>query len=376
MSDQRSCRRVAGALLLGVALVVLLTGAAGQAPKQKTVTVCRPVEREVTDSMDFTGRVVAAESVELRARVTGYLMKINFKAGDNVTKGDLLFEIDPRVYVAALEQAKAKLALADAKLQLAERELRRAQQLLPTKAISQADYDLHVQAVKQAEAEIQLAKINVLNAQLNLDFTKIHAPIDGKIGRPALTPGNLVTADKTSLATIVANGPMYAVFNMDERTYLLYRRQLLANKMQQDRVPVYLALADEKGFPHRGQVDFVNNAVDPATGTLQVRASFPNPKGILLPGMFVRVRMSVGQPHKALLVPEKAVRRENRQISVLVVKNNLLHRQFVTIGGLEEGNLRVIETGLRPDDLVVISDAPGFQPGDRVTPKEEPAPPP
>jgi multidrug efflux system membrane fusion protein len=350
-----------------------LTLACGQArtadgPAAPEVPVARPVVREVTDYEDFTGRTEAAQSVELRARVTGYLVKVLFQDGAEVKRGDLLFEIDPRPYQAELEKAQALLAASEARL-------KRVRDLLDRKGVGPEERDKIAAELEEAQAGVRVARAGLELARLNLDFTKVTCPIDGRIGRRLLDPGNLVKADETALAKVVSEDPMCAYFDMDERTLLRIRGAVSGGRIKEplDRtVPVLVGLAGEEGHPHRGAIDFVNNQVNPATGTITVRAVLPNPRQRLLsPGMFVRIRLAVGGPYKALLVPDRVVLTDQGRKYVFVVdaEGKAQHRR-VTVGRLQDDGLRLIAEGLRPEDRVAVGGLKGLRPGLTVQPKE------
>jgi multidrug efflux system membrane fusion protein len=349
-----------------------LSGVPGHAAPTMAVDVRKPVQRAVAEAVNFTGQVEAMSTVELQPRVTGYLQKVHFKAGSQVKKGQLLFEIDARVYQAALDKAKAALALAEAVFTCRDAALQRARKLFAAKAISQEEFAKIVQDRTEAEVAVKLARVNVNRARLDLDFTRITAPIDGKISRSRLTPGNLVVGDTTRLATIVSEGPMYVYFDMDERTLLRYRRLLRESKGKEDKGPIYLGLANEKGYPHKATPDSLGVRLDPAKGTLPVRVLVPNADGIFMPGMFVRVRMQLGKPRSVLLVPEDAVASSKGKKYVLVVNNkNIVERREVTLGGQEE-EWRIITEGLKPDEWVVVGGSKGLEPGKTVTPRRQP----
>jgi RND family efflux transporter MFP subunit len=348
-----------------------LNGVPGHAAPVMEVDVCLPVQRAVADAVNYTGRVEALATVELQPRVTGYLQKVHFKAGSRVRKGQLLFELDARVYQAALEKAEAALALAEAVFTRRDTDLQRARKLLAAKAISQEDFAKIVQDRTEAAAAVKLARINVKRAQLDLDFTRVTAPIDGKISRSRFTPGNLVVGDTTRLATIVSEGPMYVFFDMDEATLLRYRRLRRDSKVKEDQSPIYLGLAAEKGFPHKGTLDSLGVRVDPAKGTLPVRVLVANTDRIFLPGMFVRVRMPLGKPRSVLLVPEQAVAEAKGKKYLLVVNDkNVVERREVKLGGRDE-EWRIITEGLKPDEWVVVGWRKGLQPGKTVNPRRK-----
>jgi RND family efflux transporter MFP subunit len=257
-----------------------------------------PPARDAADHADFTGRTEAAVTVELRARVTGYLDKVSFKDGAEVKPGDVLFEIDPRPYQAELARADAGLAAAEARLKRAETDLNRAKALLGKAAIGRDEFDKINGDFEEARAGIALAKANREVATLNLSFTKVTAPVAGRVGRRFVDPGNIVKADETTLTTIVGKEPMYVYFDMDERQYLNLRKAMRDGKVKGagEELPVAVGLSNEEGFPHKGKLDFVDNRVDPTKGTIRMRAVLPNADGMLVPGLFARVRLTTGQP--------------------------------------------------------------------------------
>jgi RND family efflux transporter MFP subunit len=262
------------------------------APRE--VRVSRPLISEGPDHVDFTGRTEAAASVRIRARVTGYLDKVRFKDGAEVKQGEVLFEIDPRPYQAELDKAQAEVALSEADLKLAEAKYKRTKALHATKAASQADVETADAERVKARAQVAAARAGFEVARLRLAFTKVTAPFAGRIGRRLVDAGGLVRADETALAVLVTNDPVYVYFDMDERTYLRLRRAKREGKADVE-AQVTVGLADEKGFPRRGKIDFVDNQVDPKTGTIRMRVVCPNAKGLMLPGLFVRVRLKTGK---------------------------------------------------------------------------------
>jgi multidrug efflux system membrane fusion protein len=332
-------------------------------PEAPAVPVSQPVEREVTDYVDFTGRTDAVEAVDVRPRVSGYLVKMPFKEGAEVKKGDLLFEVDPRPYQAQLDQAKAQVELYKAQLKLAQATYERDVPLLASRAISPQDLDQAKAAVDEAAARIKAYEASLEVYKLNLDFTKITAPIDGQVSRYYLTLGNLVNQDQTLLTTVVSLDPIYAYFEMDEPTVLRLRRAINEGRIQPPENGVYtlfMGLQGEEGYPHQGTVNFVNNQVNPTTGSISVRGVFPNPKPdngsrVLSPGMFARIRLPVGRPHKALLVIDRAIGSDQGLKFVYVVdKDNKVQQRRITTGALQEDGLRVITDGLKADDWVVV----------------------
>jgi RND family efflux transporter MFP subunit len=340
------------------------------------VTVSRPARREAAPYQDYTGRTEAASSVNLRARVTGYLTKVAFKEGSEVKQGDLLFEIDPRPYQAELAKAEANLAVAETRLKRAEADVARAKAHFEKGSLSREDYDKAVGDRDEAAAGVQAARAVRELARLNLSFTKVSAPVGGRIGRGLVDPGNIVKADETVLATIVSKDPMYVYFDMDERTMLELRQAIASGKIEAkpDEPSVAIGLANQEGFPLRAKIDFVNNRVDPNAGTLRVRVVLPNAEGQLLPGMFVRIRMTIGPPRAVLVVPEEAILTDQGRKFVLVVNDRqVAKRRAVTLGQFDK-DMRIIEKGLGADDWVVIAGIAGVQPGDTVEPRKKVSP--
>jgi membrane fusion protein, multidrug efflux system len=372
------------------------------APKTAVVRVVPVVEREVTDYTYFTGRTAAVDSVDVRARVTGYLDSIDFKPGQDVNKGQRLFKIDPRPYQADYDKADGQVNLADAQLKLAVADYARAKAISRTPgAISQEDVDKNLAAQEQAQASLKASRANAEGADLNLKFTDVISPIDGVVGRNLLTIGNLVTQDSTLLTTIVSLDPMYGYFDVDERTLLRVRGLMRDGKiksMKQGEIPVDLGLADEDDrYPHQGTVDFVNTQIDASTGTIQLRGVFPNPRSgnnvprLLTPGMFIRVRVPVGESRPALVVPQAAIGRDQGRKYLLVVgPKNVVESKTVELGPELPGGLQVVEPvkvvvteeGSRPaaageqgeDNLakgesVIVSGLQRVRPGLTVEPK-------
>jgi multidrug efflux system membrane fusion protein len=380
MSSRVSLLFALGCLLVLAGAPAVLTQE-GSAP-MPVVEVSRPVEREVADCADFTGRTEAVQSVQVQARASGYLVKILFKEGGLVKAGDVLYEIDPRPYQAEYDVAAAKLQAAEVRLQAAAKELERAKALLPRKGISQEDYDRVVAAHADAEAQARVARAELEVHKLQLAFTRVVAPIAGQIGRTMLDVGNLVRADQTTLTTIVSLDPMYVYFDIDEGSLLRMRRAVSEGKvkpLQDGALPLRLGLQGEAGFPHKGTLNFVNNQVNPNTGAITARGVLDNPrpeKGprLLSPGMFVRVRLPLGGPRKALLVPEQAVGSDQGKKFVYVVnKENVAVSRPVRTGALHDG-LRVIEEGLKPDEFVIVNGLARVRPGLKVEAKQVPVP--
>jgi multidrug efflux system membrane fusion protein len=347
---------------------------------EQVVPVAKPASRMVTEYVDFTGRANSVDPQNIIPRVTGYLIKAPFKEGSEVKKGDLLFEIDPRPFQAQLDAAKAKLSLSKASLKLAQVTNIRFKELAKKEAsaVSQQDLDKYQAQEDEAVANVKLADANLEVAQINLNFTKITAEIDGKISRKYLTPNNLVNQDQTLLTTILSLEPMYGFFDMDEPTYLRVKRAINEGKIQRpgdgDEVPVLMGVAGEEGYPHKGKIDFVDNQVFPTSGSISWRGVFPNPKPpggtrLLAPGMSLRIRLPIGEPHQALLVIDRAVWSDQNLKNVYVVdENNKVASRRVTTGQLEEDGLRVVE-GLEPNDWVVVAALQQVRPGMTIRPE-------
>jgi RND family efflux transporter MFP subunit len=350
---------------------------AGQDASPPEVPVSQPLVREVTEYVDFTGRTEAASTVDLRARVTGTLEKVAFREGATVKKGEVLFGIEQKSYEEALKQARANLEKEKAQLTLSEAVYQRHRALAGKNAISADELEQSRANRDVARAAVAAVEAAVAVAQLNVDWCTIRAPIDGRIGRRLLDPGNLVKADDTTLATLVSQDPTYVAFDMDERTalrLLLLAREGKIKSPREGETPILLGLADEQGFPRRGAINFVDNRLDAGTGTLRVRAVFPNADGALVPGLFARVRLPVGEPRKALLVPEEAIGTDQGQKFLYVVNDQnkaVYHR--VRVGAVHDG-LRVIEEGLQPGEHVIVSGLKRVRADMTVKPRQEALP--
>ena len=352
-------------------------GSHQEQPAAAIVVVSQPVEKSVIDYVDYTGRTDAAESVEIRARVTGFLNAVLFKDGAEVEKGAPLFEIDDREYQADLESARAELASAKAHQEKATTDFKRMEALKQKGAASAEEYDRTDAAKKEADAAVESGAAKQTKAQLNVDFSKIAAPISGKISRSQTTQGNLINADTTVLTTIVSVEPMYVYFDVDERTILTIRKQVREGQLEgkgNHEVPVLMGLTIDKDYPHVGTIDFLENRVDPGTGTMRVRGTFKNPrpeKGerILDAGMFARIRVPLGNPKNAILVTERAIGTDQGQKFLYVVddKNEVVFRP-VQLGAIHDG-LRVITDGLNADERVIIDGLQRVRPGSVVEPK-------
>ncbi len=365
-------------LTLVFSLAAILNGC-GHSPAQISdppapeVEVGLPVTKQIVDYVDFTGRTDAMPTIDVRARVSGYLDKVKFREGFDVKEGDVLFLIDPRTYQADYDSKVANLAQARAHLTHMESNYKRAENLIAKQAVSQADFDLAVGDRDEAEAAVKKAEADLHTADLNLKWTRVLAPISGRISRQNIDPGNMVKADETVLTTIVSLDPIYAYFDVDEAAMLRFRRLMEAGKVKSAREaksPVYLGLADEDDkYPHEGTIDFVDNRLNASTGTLRLRGRFDNHKQFLSPGMFVRIRVPIGPMHQAILATERAIGSDQGQkfLYVLNEKNEVVYRE-VQIGAFQNG-LRVIESGLGPDERFIVNGLQRVKPGDTVQPK-------
>ncbi|AMV18312.1 efflux RND transporter periplasmic adaptor subunit [Planctomyces sp. SH-PL14] len=384
--------------LLGTALLTgSLSGCGGSvegtptAPEAIKVMIGRPTAKEVTDYQDFTGRIEAVASVEIRARVAGYLKKIDFDPaidrGAEVKEGDLLFEIDERPFKIALQNADAQLLQAQAKLKTSTAELERVQRLIDRDAATQSDLDRTTGSKLLAEAEIQSANAAIDQAKLDLEFSKITSPLTGRISRNLVSVGDLITASTGKLTTVVSVDPVYVYFDMDESTLQRIQTAMREGKLKgpmEGEIPVLMGLGSEEGYPYRGRLDFIENQVDPNTGTIRVRGVFANPKTErgprpLAPGYFARVRLPLGEPHPAVLVPERAIGRDLGQPFVYVVdgENRVVFRK-VTLGSLQDG-LRVLTEGLSGGEQIIVNGLQRVRAGVKVadaTPAGNPAAPP
>jgi RND family efflux transporter MFP subunit len=364
-------------------LLVAVLAACGQsqsqpqaAPPPPQVTIAKPTSKMIADQDEYVGRFVAVESVEVRARVPGYLEAIHFQDGQMVKAGDLLFTIDRRPFQIALAQAQASLAQAKATLAFAESDLARAQGLAIGTVITQQTFDQRTKAKRIAEASVAAQQAAERQATLDLEFTELRAPVSGRIGDRRVSVGNLVTGGTSGntslLATIQSIDPIRFEFTLDEASYLRYG-DLTNNGAGADRgltLPVKLKLLTEPAFSHEGTMDFVDNAIDRSSSTIRARAVFTNPDGRFTPGMFARVRMAAAPPKDELLVPDAAIGAEQVRKFVLVVDaENVARPKYVTLGPVVDG-LRVITQGLTLEDSVIVNGLMRARPGAKVTPQQ------
>lgn len=365
---------------------ILLFAACGQkadvqggAPQLMEVSVAVVPEREITEWDEYTGRLESVETVEIRPQVSGYLQQVNFEEGRDVRKGDVLFVIDPRPYAAALDQAEAELERTKTAAMLAQTDLERADKLVATRAISQEEFDQRRAALASAQSAVKAAEAAISVARLNLSYTRVTSPINGRVGRAEVTVGNLVsgglTGQATRLTTVVSLSPMYVYFEAAERDYLKYIDLARSGQRPLSREhanPVLMALGNDPEFKHQGYMDFVDNRVDPGTGTLLGRAVFPNPDQFLVPGMFVRVRLVGNNKYVGALINDRAILTDQDRRYVLVVgEGDVLEYRAITPGPMVDG-LRAVREGLKPGERIIVNGLQRVRPGMPVKPRMVP----
>lgn len=345
-------------------------GAAAPAPPPE-VTVAHPLAQKLVEWTEFTGRFEAVEWVEVRARVSGYLDSVNFKDGELVEKGQLLFVIDPRPFEVALREAEADLASAEAQAKLAELEFQRVADLAESPAFSRQMYDQRMQEKKAAEATLAAAQAAVAEAGLNLEYTRIHAPVSGRISDRRVDLGNLVN-EQTLLTTIVSLDPIYFTFDMSEADFLAYQRAVLAGQLPSTRdhdTLVNVKLVDEEDWSRQGHMNFVDNVVDRSSGTMRARAEFPNPDLLIAPGQFGTIRIPGSPEYEAVLIPDRAIVTDQAQKLVMTIDaNNRIEPRVIRPGPTELG-LRIVRGGLEPSDRIVINGLMRVRPGMEVSPQ-------
>jgi multidrug efflux system membrane fusion protein len=345
------------------------------APTPVEVSVAEVICKSLGDSDEFTGRLEAVNAVEVRPRVSGYLQSVHFKEGAIVRQGDLLFQIDPRPFQAEVDRLRGDLSQAKAQRSRAQSDFERAERLHNNDGMSAEEYDRRAAVRNEAEARIASTEGALRGAELNLEFTRVTAPINGRVGRAEITEGNLVesgAAQVRPLTTLVSLDPIYVYFDVDEQTYLKYARvtQSHGTSSHDLRSAALLGLADEDGFPHTGQVSFVDNQVSSTTGTIRLRATFANRNLALTPGLFARVRLQGGGAHSGCLAKDEAVVTDLNQKYVFALgKNNTLAYRPVKLGPMAEG-LRVVRDGLHEGDVIVVNGLQRVRPGAVVTPKK------
>ncbi|HEY1725412.1 MAG TPA: efflux RND transporter periplasmic adaptor subunit [Steroidobacteraceae bacterium] len=366
--------------ILGASLLLPLGGcgkAGGpQSPPPPQVSVAQVLERRVKDWDEFTGRFQAVESVEIRPRVSGYIDQVAFKEGGPIKRGDLLFVIDPRPYKADFDHATADVKRYKTAFDLAQIELNRVQRLRDSGAVSQEELDERKSTLAQAESNVSGANATLESATLNLSFTRVTSPIAGRVGRAEVTRGNLVTGGSnggTLLTTVESIDPIYVYFEGSEQAYLHYNEMARAGERPSSRDapnPVRIGLADEEGFPHTGTMDFVDNQVNPQTGTIRGRAVLDNKDGLFTPGLFARVQLLGSSEYTAILIDDAAVNTDQNQKYVLLLgPNNQVEYRRVKLGRMID-SLRIVREGLKAGDVIVVSGAQRVHPGITVTPQK------
>jgi RND family efflux transporter MFP subunit len=363
--------------LAGLSLAALTVGGKKEppaAPQPQAVTVAEVPERQITEWDEFTGRLEAVDQVEIHPRVTGYIKRVTFAEGKEVKKGEVLFEIDPRPYEADLARAEAELESARSAASLAKSEVQRAGKLVDMQAISREEFDSRTSAEVQGGAQVRALEAAVQTARLNLEWTRVRSPIAGRVSNALVTAGNLVQAGPPAgavLTTVVSVDSMYLYFDSDEQTYLRYASRARSSggtNWRTARLPVYLGLANESGFPHEGRLDFVDNQVDPRSGTIRTRAVFSNRSRALTPGLFARVKLVGSEKMNAMLVRDAAIGTDQDRKFVLVVGpgDTLAYRPIVP-GRLTDG-LRIVTSGLKPGERIVVNGLMRVRPGMKVAP--------
>jgi RND family efflux transporter MFP subunit len=371
-------------LLVGCGRSDVDTGAKAETPPPK-VTVVTPLVRKTVDWDEFTGRLASPETVEIRSRVTGYLDEVHFAEGAEIEENALLFTIDPRPYQAVVDRMDARVTSARSREELAAKELENVMNLQDNGSISAEDFDRRAKAASDAVGMLKAAEAELRAAKLDLEFTEIRSPIKGRVSDARITKGNLVTSEgqeSTLLTTVVSLDPIYCYIDADERSVLKYRELHREGKRvsaQFGRVEAEMELAHESGFPHKGYIDFVDNVLDPATGTIRARAVVPNPDKLMAPGFFARVRVPGSGEYEGLLVPDRAIADDQGTSHVWVIdgENTAVYRK-VSTGPLLDG-LRIIREGLAPGERVVVDGIMTVRNGQKVDPRplaaaEQPAP--
>jgi RND family efflux transporter MFP subunit len=347
------------------------------APPPPQVTVAKVLERDIPEWDEFSGRLQAVDAVEVRPRVSGYIERVAFEEGKEVRQGDVLFVIDPRPYQAEFDRAQAQLEQARSRLELARKDVARARTLVARQAISREELDSRTSAETEAQAAVRAAAAAVESAQLNLEWTRVRAPISGRASRAEVTVGNLVQAgapSPTLLTTIMSVDPVYVYFDTDEQTYLKYRGAQPGTRdaWRNTRHPVYLGLANEQGFPHEGYLDFIDNQIDPTTGTIRARAVFSNAARLFTPGLFARVKLVGSEKKRVAVIRDAAVGTNQDRKFVLVLKpDHTVEYRRVELGRVLDGGLRIVESGLTAGERIVVNGLQRVRPGMKVTAAEE-----
>lgn len=363
--------------LAGILLAGCKPNVTSQRPPPPQVTIAPVQRQEIVEWDEFTGRVEPVESVEVRPRVSGYIQEVRFQSGQLVKKGDVLFVIDPRWHKATFDQKQAELAQAKVRLDNAQREAERSPLLMTNKAISVEEADARRSHYEEAKSGLLAAEAALESARLDLDYTQVRAPIDGRISRALLTEGNYVSGlagGASLLTTIVSVDPVYVHADVDENSLLKFNALAAAKKLEMDgkgRIPVELQLADEEDFPHRGYIESFDNRLDPNTGSILLRAVFPNPDGRIVPGLFARIRVPLSDRHPALLVEERAVGTDQaRKFVLTLTSTNTVAYQSVLLGPTYEGK-RIVRSGLSGAEEIIVNGLQRIRPGMPVAPQPE-----
>jgi len=371
-----ACAIVTGFAIFGLAACSQNQAQKPPAPPPPAVTIANPLEKEVVEWDEYTGRFDAVDLVEVRARISGVLNEVKFKDGAIVRKDDLLFVIDPRPFQRVLDRDRATLQGAKVGLEFAQKDLERARPLVANATISQQGFDQRTQAVRTAEANVLSAQASVRSAELDVEFTQIHAPITGRIGRKLVSEGNYLTGGSgsgTLLTTIVSTDPIYFYFDVSEADFLKYKRlgELGLRPSSRDHEnPVELGLQNDQGFPYKGKMNFVDNRIDQNTGSLRGRAVFNNPDGLFQPGLFARVRMIGSGQYKAILLPDVAIATDQSNRFVFVVaEDGTVSTKPVVLGPIIDG-LRVIRSGVSAADWVIVNGVQRARTGIKVKPEK------
>jgi multidrug efflux system membrane fusion protein len=331
------------------------------------VTVAEVIHRPLREWQEFTGRLQAVNTVEIRPRVSGYIDRVAFEDGTRVKKGQLLFQIDPRPFQAEVDRLVAERSRSVSDFELAKANHARAERLISAHAISREDYERLVAAEASAQGALGSIDASLREARLNREFTEVRAPIDGHVSRAVITAGNLVTS-ASLLTTLVSDDPVYVYFDADEQTYLRFAKAQRDARGADDAAGVYIGLVDEDGYPHAGRLDFIDNQVDPTTGTIRARASLSNPDGRYTPGLFARVRLVGGEDRDSVLIEDRAVGTDlSKQFVLTLTGNNRIEYRLVELGA-EINGLRVVKHGLAPGETIVVNGLQHVRPGQTVAP--------
>jgi RND family efflux transporter MFP subunit len=346
---------------------------AAGAPPAPPVTVANPVHKEIVEWDEYPGQFTAVDAIDVRARVSGYLEKIHFTDGQVVKQGDPLFTIEKRPFQISLDSARAQLAEASAQLSLADRNLKRYEKMRAGNIVGESDYDDRVEAVSAGKAAVAAAQAQLEQAELDLGYTDIYAPVSGRISRHEVSAGNLIiggySGDTTLLTTIVSLDPIYFEFDVSEGNYLAYQRAAergVMRSMRDNKIDVYAKLPDEDDWTHKGTLEFLDNQVNETSGTIKARATFPNADGTFTPGQFAHIRVPGSEPYKAILLPETAiVTDQSQKIALVVAEDGTVGVKILRVGPTYNG-MRIIREGLTPDDKVVINGLLRARPGSKV----------